>query len=228
MKLSYKALRTLSDKYGDGNLIGFEILKDNAALKAKKEDSESLFNELIKSESIISEDGKILITTLGQHILNMMIAPEIFVSIKNNKFNKHLRFYVKDAYYLCVVDNELQKGLNDRVLKLEPVPTLKEMVSAFAYTLAYEAGENEEDKEKNDIRILARAWGDNGEISNEYRINGQYDQENVNFDLVKQSHGDATIESMENCGMADFINMLTKWVLDNLSEMIEREDEKVE
>ena len=228
MKLSYKALRTLSDKYGEGNPIGFEVLKDNVTLKAKEEDSESLVNELIKSESIISEDGKILITTLGQHILNMMIAPEIFVSIKNNKFNKHLRFYVKDAYYLCVVDNELQKGLNDRVLKLEPVPTLKEMVSAFAYTLAYEAGENEEDKENNDIRILARAWGDNGEISNEYRTNGQYDQENVNFDLVKQSHGDATIESMENCGMADFINMLTKWVLDNLSEMIEREDEKVE
>lgn len=228
MKLSYKALRTLFDKYGEGNPIGFEVLKDNVTLKAKEEDSESLVNELIQSESIISEDGKILITTLGQHILNMMIAPEIFVSIKNNKFNKHLRFYVKDAYYLCVVDNELQKGLNDRVLKLEPVPTLKEMVSAFAYTLAYEAGENEEDKEKNDIRILARAWGDNGEISNEYRINGQYDQENVNFDLVKQSHGDATIESIENCGMADFINMLTKWVLDNLSEMIEREDEKVE
>jgi hypothetical protein len=228
MKLSYKALRTLSDKYGDGNLIGFEILKDNAALKAKKEDSESLFNELIQSESIISENDKIQISALGQHVLDMMIDPEILVSIKNNRLNKHLRFYVKDAYYLCVLDDELQKDLNDRVLRLEPVPTLREMVSAFAYTLAYEAGDNEEDCGNNDICILARAWGNDGEISNEYSIDGQYNHKNVNYDLVKQSNGDATIERMENCGIADFINMLTRWVLDNLSEMIEREDEKVE
>ena len=215
MELSFSTLAMCADKYGKGTLYGF----DGADVGTVSEsNAKRAYDELVRSEMIDVSGDSVYINAFGQHILNMMIEPEIFIMLDNDFLGINVRVYVRNAYYLCAVEKKDGSAEN---LVMELLPNLKDVVSSFVYALYRESAEVASNaQESGSIRIVAKAWDEHRNPTSDMETYAEYCHENIRYHSV-ETLGDQAKETDESeCEVSSLVNRLTKWMFDRISEVI--------
>ena len=105
MKLSLRTIELCRMKFGKGIFKGFELNPVYNISSLSEEDVQKDFDILLNNE-ILEVNDRVQIIALGQHIFNMMVAPEQFIYIDNEIKKIHTRVYLKIAFYLCVIEDK--------------------------------------------------------------------------------------------------------------------------
>ena len=229
MRISVATLEFCRKKYGKGALCGFEDADDGATESKSENDIELLYDELKGNEMLAFSEDTVHLSTLGQHILNMMLNPDLFILVDNRVLKTVIRIYIRNAYYLCVLENA--DLANDSKIIIELLPSLKEVVSSFAYALYCDDDiEPETDgahpqQEDCDIHVIAKARDTgNGPVS-ELSVWGNYCKDDVCYRIRAMSNSSEADIRENRCGVSEFINLLTEWMFGELSQIMTREEQ---
>ncbi len=237
MKLSPEAIIACSEKYGKGPLCGFSgsIGADVGALP--EEDQQRICDELAENELIDLSGEEIHISALGHHILNMMIFPEVFVMVENRVLNVNVRIYIRNAYYLLVLDrrNGTEAAPESKII-IELLPTLKGVVSAFVYALYRSKEKKAETRGRtphvgtdgepdHDITITEKAWNKERVLYSDVVWYAGYEGEEIRCHEVKDLTGGKKVEAGMKYPVSDLVNAVTRWVFDRLSDTMREEED---
>ena len=236
MELSLGAIAICSRKYGKGPLCGFGTNIEGDVDTITAEAMQRIYDELVANELIVLSEEEVHVSALGQHILNMMISPELFVMLENRIRKVNLKIYIRNAYYLCILEqgNDTDPAAESKI-RLELLPGLKEVVSAFAYALYREPESiadrnrqapavNTEQKSGCDISVAEKAWDKNRLLFSEAVMYGVYDGEEIHYEAAEDMRGRKTKTAGLKCTVSEFVNSITRWVFDRLSENMREED----
>ena len=236
MELSLGAIAICSRKYGKGPLCGFSTNIEGDADAVTSEAMQRIYDELVANELIVLSEEEVHISALGQHILNMMISPELLVMLENRVRKVNLKIYIRNAYYLCILEQgNSTNPAAERKIRLELLPGLKEVVSAFAYAL-YREPENKADRDRQapavnteqksdyDISVAEKAWDKDRLFFSEVVMYGVYDGEEIHYQAAEDLRGRKTKTAGLKCTISEFVNNITRWVFERLSENIREED----
>ena len=162
MNLSWRALTLCGQRTGIGALRGVEGMPEAALEDLTPEEAEEVFDGLTDSEMMDFSGEEPRVSDLGYHLLHMMNTPEIYVRLEREDGDRRVRFYERNTYYLCVIE-DLQETSVDSYerFRLELLPKLELVVGAFVYAL--QSGEGE-------IRITGEAWDKEGESTAQYAM----------------------------------------------------------
>ena len=103
MELSVTALEICRKKLGLNELYGFDPAGADAAAELSQEAAERSFSELVREEWILTEDERIRVSALGQHILLMLTDPEQYLILDNAALRHVVRIYLRNGYFLFVL-----------------------------------------------------------------------------------------------------------------------------
>lgn len=216
MQLSLKTIELCRRKLGEKILCGFEQYTDLVKQEISVEDGEKAFNELVENELINLSEENIRLNALGQHILNMMANPDQFIMIENMSSNIIVRIYIRNVYYLSVVERVgAQTDDDESKISVNLLPTFNQVVGAFAFSLSLEneAGISNNDR-GYDFHITGKAWDEDRNVISDYSINGNYENENIRYQTVTDNKPGTETES----DVSTLINYLTTWMFDRISE----------
>lgn len=213
MKLSLSTIALCRMKYGKGLFYGFEQLKENIFDELSEVEMRKDFEQLTKEGMIGLYSDDIHITALGQHIFNMMLEPEQYILLKNEINEICIRMYIRNVYYLCVIQDSKLKKEEEYILKL--LPRLELVSGSFTYVLYPNEKENViPDKfDSENIVILRKTWDKNRKISSEIKILGRYCKEGIFYRIMKNGE-----ESVKKSEISDLINVLVKWTFKPIQE----------
>lgn len=236
MELSLEAIDIISKKYGKGPLYGFNESIEGITDDLEVETTQRIYHELLENELVTMLEGAIHISALGHHILNMMIFPEIFVMLENRIQKVNIKIYFKNAYYLCILErNNVTNPATERKIRIELLPGIKEVVSAFAYAL-YQNPETEPKKNKQeryinnvqesdyDIFVKENAWDITRNTTSDIVMYGIYENDDIHYRATEYLEDENTSTYESQCAVSEFINNLTLWVFDRLSEVMKEEE----
>ncbi|MBR3200962.1 MAG: hypothetical protein IKG17_06465 [Mogibacterium sp.] len=194
MNLSQRAIALCRMKYGKGELIGFEDIDNDILNDLTEDEEESVIRELAEAEFLESTDGNIHLGALAHHLLNMMIEPEQQIRIDNELNSAGLTVYIRNAYYLCVIDDKnITKADDPGKYTIELLPRLDLVVGAFTYALGSITPEHDINK---CLKISGRAWDKDRSLISEISLpDGAEDQPDV----------------------SSLINTATIWMLENIA-----------
>lgn len=230
MKLSFNAIQICKNKYGRGDLYGIENNNFSTSKYESPEDTANVFEELIQSDMIDLQNETVQISALGQHILNMMIRPEIFFMIDNNWLSVNVRIYIKNAFYLCVVENKLITSETDSErFIIELLPGFDQVIGAFVYALYNKSTDNSEDIElydsnsNPDIESDFRITG----LSNnsELRMCGNIKGNTICYQITETTDEDFAETTIAETDLSSLVNKLSGWMFNKLSEIIALKEE---
>lgn len=231
MNLSFMAIEICREKFGKGELCGFEQSKKPDIDSISEEDAVRVFDELLQSEMVTLDNDDIHISALGHHIMNMMIEPEVLIMLENLCLHLQINIYIRNAYYLCVVEEKHTEadGESGR-LSVDLLPGFKQVIGAFVYALyredKMESQENFDIKRpEHDIRIIGRAWDKDRRISSEMTVYGNYHNNSIRCHLVEEMDGmEHKVEDVEY-EVSVLVNRLTSWMFDKVSVIVAREED---
>jgi len=162
MNLSWRAMTLCAQRTGIGPLCGFEETDGAAADGLTQEEAEQVLGGLMDSGMMDLSGDEVRVSDLGYHLLHMMNTPEICVRLEREDGDRRVRFYERNTYYLCVIEDLRETSADSyERFRLELLPKLELVVGAFAYAL--QSGEGE-------IRISGQAWNRERECVSEYRV----------------------------------------------------------
>ena len=192
MRFTTKTLKLCEAKYAKGKFTGFE----NEDFTDEELNPEEIGEEMqfLIDDGIVDVDNDTHISPLGQHVFHMMTEPDQYIYIDNKAKEVSLRMYIRDTYYLSVLEDQKEKTENgDSRYLFKLLPTLDMVVGGFAY--AIRSGESDE-KENDDkgIVIQKTSWGKEREVISSDSYEGTKDE-------------------------CDLINDTTKWLFDSIAEM---------
>lgn len=217
MRLSSRAIELCRTKLGKGDLCG---LQEGPALDGISEESaRQLLEELTRDGTILlSEDG-VRISPLGQHIFRMMLEPEQYIMVDRTAGSARVRIYIRDAYYLCVVEDKTVTSEDDHGrYTLRLLPRLELVVGSFAYVLQHDgthAPEEAQDGQQAgpDILVVGKAWDRDRASAAELTIRGDFHGEDIR---CQAAEGSGDPEEFE-CGPSELVNRITGWMFKNFS-----------
>ena len=220
MRLSLRAIQLCQMKFGKGRFYGFEQMDEADLEHISEEDAKQDFNELIQNGIIDTSNDSIHISALGQHIFNMMLEPEQYIILDNKASNVCIRVYIRNTYYLCIIENKKVKTDYDydRYI-LELLPTLELVIGAFTYALQ----DNDVKQTQQDIRIEGKAWKKDRKNCSEIEICGKYENEKIYGQIVEQKEDAENRKSEFESEISELINQLTVWMFGNILAMNEKE-----
>lgn len=230
MKLSFNAIQICKNKYGCGELYGIENNNFSTSRYESPEDTANVFEELTQSDLIDLQNETVQISFLGQHILNMMINPEIFFMIDNNWLSVNVRIYIKNAFYLCVVENKLITSETDSErFIIELLPGFDQVIGAFVYSLYNKDTENSEEIElydsnynpdlESDFRITGLS------NNSELRICGNIKSNSICYQITETTNKDSAETTIAETDLSSLVNKLSGWMFNKLSEIIVLKEE---
>ena len=226
MNLSYNAIQICKNKYGHGELCGISGNDFSFSEYSAPEDTAEVFDELLKAEMIELNNDKVNISALGQHLINMMISPDLFCMIDNDWLSVNVRIYIKDAFYLCVLENKLITSENDSArFTIELLPGFNHIVGAYVYAL-YD--KSTEDSDKNSFNEIVN----NPEENPDFQITGFCGDSKLNIcgNIIgntmcyktEEIFGGKEIKpSVTESDVSTLVNIISGWMFKNLSVFIE-------
>lgn len=221
MRLSLKTIEICRRKYGKGDFYGFDQMNEFLLEDLVQEDVESDFEELLQNGILEVSEDEIHFNALGHHIFNMMITPEQYIVIENGAKKMSIRIYVRNAYYLCVIEDQNIRDYDDyNKYKVKLLPDLNLVVGAFVHGLNVNGTST---MENNDISIRGKAWNKGREVHAEMEINGYYDQETVCYQRKEIENGLTKCQEEAESDVSELVNALTKWLFDKIAVINESE-----
>ena len=229
MELTLQSLEICRYKTGSSQFCGFKT--DQINMKdISQEDSSRAFDNLIENDLITLINEEIHVSALGQFFVKMMTDPEIMISVENQSTHKKVNIYIRDAYYLAVL-NEKYEPISEGGDKLlvDLLPTLKEVVGAFIHGIAYEgdpksAGTESTEIKDHSIHITGISWDKARKIDAQMDILGDYQGRTIDYHLHKKTDSLIIDESITDCQISSLVNTLTGWMFDRLSILEERRE----
>jgi len=219
MRLSLRALEICRVKYGKGIFCGMELVEESYFDELAEADIRKDYDILLQNEMIENATGTIRISALGQHILGMLVAPEQYIMINNVADSVCVRVYIKNAYYLCVLEDKKVEAYDeyDRYI-VELLPNLDLVVGSFVHAIhREEAASLMVDDGQNPLEIVGKAWNKDGEVCSEITISGEYFEEGIHCQMLKP------VKEEFDCESYRLINKITEWVLKNIAATYESE-----
>lgn len=200
MNLSQRAIALCRMKYGKGELLGFENVNYDILNNLTEEDEEAVIRELAEAELLESTDEIIHLGALAHHMLNMMIEPEQLIRIDNDKDDVAVSVYIRNTFYLCVIDNKKLTHTGDpQKYTIELLPRVDLIVGAFTYALGKD-NENDPKSDCRGLKIAGTAWDKDRNITAEISLTGEED---------------------DFSDISSVINTITMWMLDNLAAAVQ-------
>ncbi len=228
MRLSLKAIELCRTKFGKGEFCGFEQNEESVIDPMLQEVTSRDFDELTQNGIIDITDDNIHISALGQHIFYMMLEPEQYIMLDNEADNKRVRIYIRNTYYLCVIEDKKVKSkdeYNRYIFKL--LPKLDLVVGAFVHALHrkdnYASLKNDNDNIKQDISIIGKAWNTERNEISQITIQGNYENGAIHYQMIEEIEGVESKPKNFETETSELVNMLTKWTFDKISAMNESE-----
>ena len=247
MKLSLNAIEICKNKFGKGELRGFDLSGGADKNEMSRSAAYAVFDELDEAGMLVMADGELHISALGQHILNMMLTPELFLVLDSGLKEVCVRVYIRDAYYLCVLENKaITSDTNAERFTLELVPGFEQVVGAFVYALYKKDSGSSAEHSAEESRSSAQDDGSNAEDGNnsaqdsaapeeeaetpepqtaEFRITGTDGK--VSLDISGTTDGKAyrfcmsdADNNITECDVCAMVNTVTEWMFDRLSVML--------
>lgn len=218
MKISESSLGVCCKRRGIDKLFGFEDILSAASNDLTEEKTVKMFSELMDNKLIDMENEVIRVNALGQHVLNMMSDPDVFVVLENRTSQRKIRVYLRKTYYLCVMEEEGETG--EKKLQIDYLPNLKLVVGAFAHALK-PGTEPDEEKTTWDIQVNGMGLDKEGAPISEFTIYGDYEDALVAYQMQKTGDSDEQEEGKKE--LSDVINMVTTWMFDMISKTDESE-----
>ncbi len=226
MKLSLRAIEICKQKCGKSALIGFDNLETSLIDEISEKDAVSDFNELLKAGLVMLSGEEVQMSPLGWHIVKMLHKPEQYIEITNTINKICVRFYHKNTYYLCSIEDLSIAAVDnyDR-FHLELLPDLNLVVGAFSYAL-YPENDTltaiDYQDESDSVIIKAKAWDEVGKLSSIIELTGQYEEEGISFKSLDDSN--SIVEDIKTATISSVINKMTDWLLKCISENLREED----
>lgn len=215
MRLSLKAIELCRTKLGKGAFCGFEQKEDAVSDTLSQEELSRDFDELTQNGIIDITDGNIHFSALGQHIFNMMLLPEQYIMLYNAADNKCVRIYIRNTYYLCVIEEKNEK----LIFKL--LPKLDLVVGAFVHALHRKDNHVPFEKDNNhigkDLLITGKAWNKERNEISIITIQGNYENGAIHYQMVEEAGGVVSTAGNFETETSELVNMLTKWMFDKIS-----------
>lgn len=226
MNLSYNAIQICKNKYSHGELCGITFNDSSSSKYSSPEDTADVFDELLKGEMIELNNNKVNISALGQHLLNMMINPDLFCMIDNDWLSANVRIYIKDAFYLCVLENKLITSESDSSrFIIELLPGFYHVVGAYVYALN---NKNTEDSDKNSLNEFVNNPEDNPDFQitgfccdSKLNICGNIIGNKMCYKTEETFDGKEIEPSVTESDVSTLVNSISSWMFKNLSEFIE-------
>lgn len=221
MRLSLRALKLCRAKLGKGSFHGFQEADAPILDEISEESARQDFEEMTQSGVVELSDGNVRISPLGQHIFHMLLDPDQYIMIDYEESSVRVRVYIRDVYYLCVLEDKTvqsEDGYGRFIFRL--VPLLEHVIGSFAYAFQREetALEPSEDADPA-FQITGKAWNRGREVISELAIHGCCREEHISCRETETAEGAREFK----CEQYELINRLTKWMLENLSVIVESE-----
>ena len=221
MRFSLNALETCRLKYGKGLFVGYEPIDMDIPDSYSEEDMITIIKELGRSGIIEATEDDIHLSALAHHIFNMMIEPEIFMDLHNSITSRRAKVYIRNAYYLCVMEDQTVESSNnfDR-FSVELLPRLDLVVGSFISTLSYPdihtADSVQLSTGSTSADISCISWDKERNKLSELLIESYYRNDSVDYRIIKGSEGNREGTVYHSEELSDLINTLTKWMFTQL------------
>ena len=225
MELSYEAIDFCRKKYDNGSFWDMEDMITDEDEDLSPESYVHIFDDLWKNQLISTIDDEIHISALGHHILNMIIRPEIYIRIDNNIKNSRSRIYLKNTYYLLVLERET----DSHQVIVELLPDLKYLVGAIISAIdkkdeIVSAASCDDGSADSDIKVYGNRLNMDRCILDRLEINGNYHDTRIDFQVVDPAEGNS-LDRQVGSDQISFINLITKWILKQLADSIGEQNE---
>lgn len=229
MRLSVRAIEICKRQLGVDKLQGFDDDFCDALENIGPEDIETDITELLENGIMDFNDGDLHVSALGQHVFSMMEAPEIFIMIDNIKCDKCVRLYIRNTYYLCILeDKRIEENNSYERYSMDLLPLVDLLVSAIAYGFKYDKDEINNtscvDYQGQDIHIERKVWNVHSNSVQEEIMQYAYLSEAEYIVKEKKNTTDDETES-EKQDICSVINEMIMWLLENM-RALEGEEEK--
>lgn len=226
MNISMDALSLCAKKYNKGKLLGIRIPEFDPRVFSSEKEAKWLGDELLNSEMIEIKDESFRVSPLGQHIINMMSTPEIMIKIDNKALNLSANVYLRDAYYLSCIKRNTE--IDENILSLNLLPDIKKIVELFVFALKFDDTSKYlehclHDGNPDTIMISGYSWDRDRKITTQMFMEADYTEQGVEY-VVGNNSNDYYPVKPRGCRLSDFINMITKWMLERISENYLREE----
>lgn len=219
MDISIDALGMCAKKYNHGKLLGIETPEYESVVNFSEKQIQKIIYDLHNSGLVDDENETPSITLFGQQILDMLTVPEIMISIDNRVLNLSINVYLKDAYYLLSLKKN--NGTDDNRLILKLLPDLKMVVGAFIFALRGPKGSEKNEKSvlttRKTIIVKGCSWNKNREQMSRICIEADYTEQGLKYICNKETD-DIKINTSHECELSTFINLITQWVLNRISD----------
>lgn len=227
MRLSLRALELCRVKFGKGYFCGFEQPDETLLDGLTEESVRQDFEELSQNEMLAFTDGGVHISALGQHILNMMLSPEQYIMLDNEAVGLRVRFYFRNTYYLCVIeDKSVTSDDSYERYTLQLLPRLEQVIGSFVYALLPNRTLEQREDEITGQAVwgVCRAWDKERTLVAERTIWGNWHGENIQYEVVESVNGVEGQPQTADSDVSEFTNQLTRWLFLQLSAAYQREE----
>ena len=230
MRLSYSALALCAQKYDRGALTGLNVPANTSIAAFSERELEEIANELVTSGFLEVDETEARLSALGRLFLDMMVKPEVYISLDNSLTGIHANLYVHDARYLCVMDaaTSASEG-RDRKLYIDLLPNLKQVVSLFAYMIHLDSVPASDEEVEGvthhpvELSVRGMAWDELHELINEWWVDAFYRNDAL-WCSVSETSG-TLVQSKTPTPYEDsaVVNGVTRWLFARLSESMTTE-----
>ncbi|MBR3169986.1 MAG: hypothetical protein IKF22_01895 [Lachnospiraceae bacterium] len=230
MELSLQELEICRFKTGSSPFCGLADIQTYSGTISQKESSQ-IFDNLLENDLITVVNDEIHVSALGQFFVKMMTHPELMISIENHVTHVKINIYIRDAYYLSVLDKEYERSpKGSKTLFVDLQPTLKEVVGAFVYGIVPETDQKLTEIESantkdHDIHIMGITLDKQRNIDSQMDIRGDYHGRRINYSYQEKTGTTIQKTDVADCQFSSLVNTLTGWLFDKLSTLEERRED---
>ena len=215
MKLTIEEIEICRRKCGKGSLMGFEKT-GSLDRELSEEEADRVFDRLAENGLIEIFEDSIRLSAFGHFLISIMSEPEQFIMLENPTNGTITRLYLRNAYYLCVI--EYKNAGRDRLI-LELLPDLKQVVGSFVFALQKD-GKTEK---KEELRVTARSWNKEGAPVGDLMILGGYEDNRIRYQMTDTVEDPGNEKQEEE--IYEVVNRITAWLLGRIAETIREKSE---